>query len=158
MSKKVERISHLLKKANEGNYLFNSTHSGVVHIHKNKNKEWGYIYVNKELFMQRRLDVLRDSISNWKLPDILPHVSIFSKEEVKLIPSDFKIPNKIEYTLTGKIKIIKPKDWLGVSECVFEVVLCEEIIEIRKKLGFPSYLFNDHEYHVTLGIKRNQPS
>lgn len=155
MSKKVERISHLLKKANEGNYLLNSTHSGVVHIHRNKNKEWGYIYVNKELFMQRRSDALEESILEWKVPDILPHISIFSKEEVKSIPENFKIPTQIEYTLTGKIKVIKPKDWHGVSECVFEIVLCKDIIEIRKKLGLPSYLFNDHEFHITLGIKRN---
>jgi hypothetical protein len=155
MSKKVQRISHLLKVANEGNYLLNSTHTGVLHVHRNKNKEWGYVYVNKELFMQRRADALGEAISDWKVPDILPHISIFTKEEVKLIPGDFKIPSKIEYTLTGDIKIIKPKDWVGVSDCVFEVVLCKEIIEIRKKLGFPAYMFNDHEFHITLGIKKD---
>ncbi len=152
MSKKVQRISHLLKVANEGDYLLNTTHSGVVHIHRQKNKEWGYVYVNKELFMQRRSDLLGEDVSNWKLPDILPHISIFNKEEVKKIPSDFKIPDKIEFTLTGKIKKIKPKDWKGVSQCVFEVVLCEKVIDLRKSLGFPAYLFNDHEFHITLGI------
>lgn len=154
MSKKVQRISHLLKVATEGNYLLNSTHSGVLHVHRIKNKQWGYIYVNRDLFMQRRADALRDSILDWKMPDILPHISIFDKEEVKLIPNDFNLPDELEYTLTGKIKVIKPKDWLGVSECVFEIVLCKEIIEIRKKLGFSAYLFNDHEFHVTLGIKK----
>jgi hypothetical protein len=154
-NKKTQRISHLLKVANEGNYLLNTTHSGLVHVHRNKGKEWGYIYINKELFTQRRQDILQDSISSWKVPDILPHISIFSKEEVKLIPVDFKIPSRLDFTLTGEVKNIKPTDWKGVSECIFEVVSCKEIIEIRKKLGFPAYLFNDHEFHVTLGIKRN---
>lgn len=155
MFKKVERISHLLKTANEGNYLLNSVHSGVVAVNRSKNKEWGYIYCNKDLFTQRRIDALGESILKWKVPDITPHISIFSKDEVKAIPSTFKMPKNLDFKLTGIIKRIKPKDWIGISECVFEVVLCEEVIEIRKKLGFPAYLFNDHEFHITLGIKRN---
>lgn len=154
LSKKAQRISHLLKVANEGDYLLNTTHSGVVHIHRKKNKEWGYIYVNKELFMQRRVDLLGEEEAKWKMPDILPHVSIFTREEVLRIPGDFEIPDKIEFTLTGKIKKIKPKDWKGVSDCVFEVVECSEIMNLRKTLGFPTYMFNDHEFHITLGIKK----
>lgn len=152
MSKKAQRISHLLKVANEGDYLLNTTHTGVVHIHRNKNKEWGYIYVNKELFMQRRADLLGEDAAKWKLPDVLPHISIFTKEEVKKIPDNVKIPDKIKFTLTGKIKKIKPKDWKGVAQCVFEVVTCDEILDLRKSLGFPPYMFNDHEFHITLGI------
>lgn len=155
MSKKVERISHLLKIANEGNYLLNSVHSGITNISRIKNKEWGYIYVNKDLFTQRRADALGESISEWKKPDILPHVSIFTKDEVKLIPNDFKMPKTMSFTLSGDIKRIKPKDWIGVSECVFEIVTCEEVMSIRKKLGFSAYMFDNHEFHVTLGIKRN---
>lgn len=154
-NKKTQRISHLLKIANEGNYLLNSTHSGLVYLHRTLSKEWGYIYVSKELFTQRRQDLLADSISSWTVPDILPHISIFTKEEIKLIPIDFKIPSRIDFTLTGKVKKIKPNDWKGVSECVFEVVSCPEVNKIRKNLGLTEFMFKDHEFHITLGIKKD---
>jgi hypothetical protein len=156
LSKKTQRISHLLKLANEGNYLLNSPQSGVVHLRRNKNKEWGYIYVDKEVFNQRRTDLLGDSISEWKVPEILPHISIFNKEEIKEIPEDFEVPDRIDFILTGEIKKIKPKDWLGVSDCVFEVVLCKTIRDIRKKLGFTEYMYDNHEFHITLGYKKEK--
>lgn len=154
MSNKTQRISHLLKVASEGNYLLNTTHSGLVHLHRTKGQEWGYIYINKELFTQRRQDLLRDSINNWKIPDILPHISIFTKEEIKLIPADFKMPTRLDFTLTSEVKNIKPSDWKGVSECIFEVVSCPEILKIRKKLGLSEFMFKTHEFHITLGIKK----
>ncbi len=154
MSKKTQRISHLLKVANEGNYLLNSTHSGLVYLNRTKTKAWGYIYVNKELFVQRRQDILKESIVDWKVPDILPHISIFSKDEINLIPNDFKMPSRIDFTLTGEVKKIKPSDWKGVSECIFEVVSCPDIIKIRKSLGLTEFMFKTHEFHITLGIKK----
>jgi len=156
MSKKTQRISHLLKIANEGDYLLNQTHIGVLNVRRNRNREWGYIYVKNEVFNQRRIDLLGDSISEWKTPEITPHISIFTKDEVKEIPGDFKMPETMEFVLTGKVKKIKPKDWIGVSECVFEVVECPGIIEIRKLLNFSPFMFKNHEFHITLGYKKEK--
>ncbi len=156
MANKTHRIMHLLKVANEGDYLQKTPQKGIVHLHRNKNKEWGYIYVNKELFTQRRADMLGESIGEWKLPDILPHISIFTKDEIKRIPEGFEIPKEMESILTGEVKKIKPKDWIGVSECIFETVICKEIIKIRKSLKFTPFMFENHEYHITLGIKKEK--
>lgn len=156
MSRKIQRISHLLKVANEGNYLLNSPQTGIVHLRRNKNKEWGYIYVDSKLFNQRRSDLLGDECLEWCLPDIQPHISIFTKEEVKLIPENFEIPNKLDFILTGNVKVIEPKEWQGIAECIFEIVICKDIIDIRKKLNFPAYMYDSHEFHITLGVKKNK--
>jgi hypothetical protein len=96
---------------------------------------------------------LGDSIDEWLLPDIKPHISILTAEEVAQLPKNYSFPPTMEFILTGEIKVIVPETWKGVTQCIFEIVECVEVRRLRMSLGFSAYLYNDHEYHLTLGIK-----
>jgi hypothetical protein len=155
MSRNVQKITHLLKKASEGNYLQSSPQSGSVLIRNTKNKQWGYLFISPSLLNNRRTDLL-PNLSQWALPDIKPHISIFSRDEVIKIPKEYEMPKKLDFTLTGITKTIKPKDWINVDSCIFEIIECPEIIKIRKELGFTPFMYFDHEFHITLGIQKTK--
>lgn len=127
--------------------------NGLLKIHRTFNKEWGYVFIDKDLWQERRNLLIKES--DWNEPPGEPHISVFNKEEVRKIPLSFThgYVNEVSFVLTGEIKVVQPKDWKNVSECIFEVVEFPEMEEIRRKLGFPSFMFDDHEFHLTLGVK-----
>jgi hypothetical protein len=152
MSLKSKRIEHLLHKASNPDDILDPQ-IGKVSIRKKKGSEWGNILVSPDLFSKRRSEALGDSIDEWLLPDIKPHISILTAEEVAQLPKNYSFPPTMEFILTGEIKVIVPETWKGVTQCIFEIVECVEVRRLRMSLGFSAYLYNDHEYHLTLGIK-----
>lgn len=129
------------------------THKGKLIIKRTPGKEWGMIEVDKKVWKQRR-DKFILLPQNWDIPPYDPHISVFTRDEVKLIPKDFDLENtEIEFTLQDAARVLDPASWDEVYECSFEPVLCYQMQKIRMSLGFTPYMNNNHEFHLTLGIK-----
>lgn len=128
------------------------THTGKLVIKRTRDKEWGMIEVDKKLWKQRR-DKLILLPSNWDIPQYDPHISVFSREEVRQIPKDYEDGKEISFTLCDNLRVLDPQSWDAVYECAFEPVICLEMQKIRMELGFTPYMNNNHEFHLTLGIK-----
>jgi hypothetical protein len=148
----MDKIKNTIKEvfSGERNKL---THTGKLVIKRTKGKEWGMIEVDKKLWKKRR-DKLILLPANWDIPPYDPHISVFSREEVRKIPENFPFEGKeITFTLRDNLRVLDPQSWNEVYECAFEIVDCFEIQKIRMDLGFTPYMNNNHEFHLTLGIK-----
>lgn len=111
------------------------------------------IEVDKKLWKQRR-DKFILLPGNWDIPTHDPHISAFTREEVRRIPKDFEFDGKdIEFTLQDNFRVLDPASWDEVYECGFEPVICYELQKLRMSLGFTPYMNGNHEFHLTLGIK-----
>jgi hypothetical protein len=127
---------------------------GEIQIIRKKGKEWGYILFDRSIWSERK-ELFLKAEDFWEKPPYDPHISFFTKEEVAKIPKDYEFKENIEFILTGEIRMVNPQTWKDVYSCVFEIVECEEAEKIRKDLGFPKFLRDNHEFHITLGIKKS---
>jgi hypothetical protein len=114
--------------------------------------KWGYILIDKSLFENRRNKLLKDKNIWAKPPYAYPHISIFTTDELKNVDYS-KVPQEIDFRLTGEIKTVKPKTWENIYECIIEIVQCKKIEEIRKQFNLNPLIKNNHEFHLTLGVK-----
>lgn len=126
---------------------------GKLKIQTKRNKEWGYILVERNVWFERRNSLLEKD-HFWLNPGYDPHISIFTREEIQKIPKDFEFDiEEVDFCLTGQTKIVNPQTWKDVYSCIFEIVECPWAEKIRKDLGFTPLMRENHEFHVTLGIK-----
>lgn len=129
------------------------THRGKLVIKREKDNEWGYLEVDKKLYESRRKEqlIIEDF---WKKPEYDPHISAFTKEEVKKLPENFGGEGKeIQFKLSDRLRVVDPDDWDEVYECAFEPVECYELERLRMSLGFTPLMNTNHEFHLTLGLK-----
>lgn len=134
--------------------MFRKKIKGEIYLIRKKNKEWGYILFDRNIWCERKELFLREE-DYWEKPPYQPHISLFTKEEVQKIPDDYEFSKSIEFILTGETKIVNPQTWKDVYSCIFEIVECEEAEKIRQELGFSKFLRENHEFHMTLGIKKS---
>src|SRR5690606_10630437 len=92
--------------------------------------------------------------SFWNTPPYAAHISAFTKEESVKIPHNFEYTGKeFTFKLSDTLRVINPEGWDEVYECAIEPVECYELQKLRMSLGFTPLMFNNHEFHLTLGIK-----
>ena len=116
--------------------------------------KWGYVLIDKDLWKSRKNKLIKTNETWTNPPYTTPHISFLTKTEVDIIKDKIKdIPKNIRFSLTGETKIITPKNWNGVYSCIIEIIHSQDLINLRKNLGLSEFINNNHEFHITLGIK-----
>jgi hypothetical protein len=94
------------------------------------------------------------------VPDVKPdllnaHISVMTAEEVSAIGAD-KINERghhFRYAL-GPVKEITPKSIAGISRVWAIQVASPELAALRKSYGLTPLLHGDHQFHITVAVRR----
>jgi hypothetical protein len=85
------------------------------------------------------------------------HITVFHPDEINEIEaSGRKISewnHEFEYRPTI-LKVFEPKGWEGVSRCWVQQVASPDLQTLRKTYGLTPLPKGDHEFHITVGIRK----
>ena len=86
--------------------------------------------------------------------DIGAHITVIKKKEVEENKIQFKDNGKIiKYIINGVEKVENPDGWDEMAAVWFISVTAPELEKIRTSYGL-SPKIKDHDFHITLGVKR----
>lgn len=86
------------------------------------------------------------------------HISVMTKDEVDSLGGGSKINERghmFAYTL-GPVKELTPSGWGDVSKCWIIEIQSPELKALRKSYGLTALPRGDHEFHITIGIRRKR--
>ena len=131
------------------------TFEGKLIIDREPDSEWGMLVVD-DAIRQKCFDLLGLGFIGFSLPDYEAHISAFDKNETQQIPEDFWFEGKkCEFTISH-LRVVNPNDWGEVNACIILCVKCKALEHLRKALGFPSLMYGDHEFHITIGVREDE--
>lgn len=131
------------------------TFDGKLKIDRTPDHEWGMLLVDENI-RKKCFDLLGLGMIGFSFPDYEAHISAFDKKEVKKLPEDFWFDGKLcEFTISH-LRVVNPNDWGEVNACIILCVKCKPLEHLRKSLGFPSLMYGDHEFHITIGVREGE--
>jgi len=149
------RVVEKFIDAGTGKQRTSLTYTGKLSFSLKPDKEWASVSVEKKMWTARA-DRHLIVPTLWTAPDYSPHVSAFSKEEVRQLSKEFIEEyegKEIKFNFSDTLRIVDPDNWDEVYELAFEPVDCLYLEHLRMKLGFTPKMYGKHEFHMTLGLK-----
>jgi hypothetical protein len=118
---------------------------------------WGLLSVPNAL-VRGLFDAVNEPGAELPLRDgkLNAHISVFTDKEVEKLGGPSRISERghpFSYQL-GPIMAVDPKGWAEMSKAWFVRVSSPELKALRKSYGLDPLPNGDHEFHITIGVRR----